>query len=119
MSYNYVKVQFDPPYQRALFRQHLFTPGDRVSGKVLFNLKEDENIDQIFIKFKGTCAVRDGGWDDELVHAQILFEYTKALFKGQFKKQAALYGYQFSFSFPKLLYSRIRCFATTSITNLK
>lgn len=101
MSYNYVRIQLDPPYQRGSFRQHLFTPGDRISGKVVFNLKEDEKIDRIFIDFKGKCTVRDGGGDDERVHTQILFAHTKVLFKGPFKMRAALYEYPFLFQFPE------------------
>ncbi|KAE8443004.1 hypothetical protein EG329_002468 [Mollisiaceae sp. DMI_Dod_QoI] len=99
-SYN-LDIQLDSPYQRGSFRQHLFVPGDHVSGKVVFNLKEDIKIERIFLEFKGKCRVRDDRGEDERTHNLIMFTMTRELFQGPFKMRAAVYEYPFSFQFPE------------------
>jgi hypothetical protein len=90
-----------PPYERFYPRRYLFTPGEKISGKVTLNLKEHATIDRIFLDFKGRCLVHDGGGDNENSYVEIMFQTTKELFRGPFKLQAAVYEYPFELYFPE------------------
>lgn len=94
-------LNLDPPYERLFPRRHLFTPGDKVAGRVILNLREHTNIDRITLDFKGKCFVRDGDGDNECAHTEVMFANTKELFRGPFKLQAAVYEYPFEFHFPE------------------
>lgn len=100
MSWN-LRIYLDPPHNG----NHVFAPGDRVSGKVLFDPKEDENVDSIRIDFKGKymTSVRSGeGPGEERRPYEIdMFWLHKTLFQGPFKMRASTYEYRFSFQFPE------------------
>ncbi|KIM96965.1 hypothetical protein OIDMADRAFT_183026 [Oidiodendron maius Zn] len=96
MSEN-LKIYFDAPYSRA----YVFAPGDQVSGKVVFDPKEDENVENIHVEFRGKYETRVGGGKETRSFEITMFSMQKILFQGPFKMRASTYEYPFSFQFPK------------------
>lgn len=95
-----LKIVLDPPYDRSNFKARLFIPGDKVSGKVVLDLKSDEKIDSIYVELKGKFRIQSGrGQDDRSYDVEMLGQ-RKTLFQGPFKLRASTYIYDFSFEFP-------------------
>jgi hypothetical protein len=99
MAYD-LKIHLDEPYNRAQYRNHVFGPGDKISGKVVFSPKSDEDVESIYIEFKGKCKTQHGRGDDERKYECEMFRLYEKLFKGPYKMRAAVYEYPFSFTFP-------------------
>jgi hypothetical protein len=85
----------------------LFIPGDRVAGKVVLTLTEDENVESVVIDFKGKCQtkiVTDNGQNRRTyTYECVFFAQQRVLFKGPFKMRADTYEYPFAFQFPEKL----------------
>jgi hypothetical protein len=96
-----IGIVLDGPYKRGNFRTQLFFPGDRVSGTVVLNLQDDENIESVIIELKGKYRTTYRERNHEHEHVTIMFALQKILFKGPFKMRAAKHEYPFSFTFPE------------------
>jgi hypothetical protein len=83
----------------------LFIPGDRVVGKVVLTLTEDETVENIIIDLKGKCKTKivRGSGQNRHTHRYELEFYTdrRLLFKGPFKMRADTYEYPFAFQLPE------------------
>lgn len=80
-----VKIQLDPPYNWARYRNHVFGPGDKVAGKVVSSPRSDESIDSIYIEFKGKCKTQHGHGKGEQKYEHQMFLLIETLFKGPYK----------------------------------
>jgi hypothetical protein len=81
------------------FQTFTVASGDKVSGKVLFNLMKDENFDQVFVEFYGKCKtkMRSRESKDYRHYELIVFKQHELLFKGPYKVRASTYEYPFTF----------------------
>ncbi|KAE9376618.1 hypothetical protein N431DRAFT_400868 [Stipitochalara longipes BDJ] len=99
-----LRVFVEQPANGEKLLPRLFMPGDRVTGKVVLTLTEDENIDNIFIDFKGKCRTKivTGSGQNRNAHRyeRVFFHKQQTLFKGPFKMRADTYEYPFAFQFP-------------------
>ena len=104
MSWSDLRVELDPPYSRANYKAHIFGPGYRIAGKMVFSTKKDEKIDSIIIQFKGKCINRHGEGLEERrqeMYELDMFALQETLFQGPFKLKAGSHDYPFSFVFPE------------------
>ena len=96
-----LKVVLDPPYERSNPKAQVFSPGDKVSGKAVLDLKTEEKVDSICAEFKGKFKVQSGRGQDARSYEFEMFIQKKKLFQGPFKLRASTYEYDFSFKFPE------------------
>lgn len=94
------RIFLHQPYKRGNSKAHVFKPGDRVAGKVVLSLLNDEKIDSVFIEFKGKCHTQHGRGRDEHLHEIQMFSLRKTLFQGPFKMRKDKFEYPFAFTFP-------------------
>ena len=105
MGSSALKVHLDTPYSRTSYHTHVFGPGDKVAGKVVFSPESDESIESIYVEFRGKCETKISHGNDSQIYERQMFRLTETLFQGPYKMKAATYEYPFSFTFPeKFLY---------------
>ncbi|MCJ1353908.1 MAG: hypothetical protein MMC33_003895 [Icmadophila ericetorum] len=84
--------------------KQVYHPGDRVSGKVLLDTKEDIDVTRIFVKFEGRTASRAhraSGGDRQVHHGRTtLFEEQQTVFNGNYTLRKQVYEWPFEFIFP-------------------
>lgn len=86
--------------------QGLYTPGQRVSGKVVLKLDKDQEVPRVTIRFRGKIktSITTGGSNQRRTrrHRCIIFQFEKQLFDGGgYKLRATDYEWPFSFTFPE------------------
>jgi hypothetical protein len=96
-------ILLDPPYNRMSFQSHTFVSGDKVSGKVVFNLMKDEDVAQVFVEFYGKYRTKMKAREsqDYQHYELVMFREHELLFKGPYKMRASTYEYPFTFQFPE------------------
>ena len=84
--------------------KQFYHPGDRVSGKLLLDAKEDIDVTSILVAFLGrtkTRAYRPSGGDRQIHRGRVtLFEQQQTVFNGRYTLRKQVYEWLFSFVFP-------------------
>lgn len=84
-------------------RNHIFIPGDRVSGRVILRCDKEQNVDSVTIRFRGKVKTVVGE-SQQHTHTgrHVLFEQQKTLFRGPYTLPGPdTHGWPFDFIFPE------------------
>ncbi|GAB7347197.1 hypothetical protein MBLNU459_g3306t1 [Dothideomycetes sp. NU459] len=102
------RIHFDGDLLNGTSAFPTFTPGQPVSGKVLYSVAAKKDIDEVTITLKGKCFTwikkRRGGQnagyhvDKEKIE---LFRYQQTLFRGPYSVQGTDFEWPFSFQLPE------------------
>lgn len=102
LSHQTLRIQLDPPCEtKTKFLSHLFIPGDRISGRVILRLGQDETIHNVSIELKGKCKTKTGQGKHSHHGELEFFTHYQKLFKGPFKIRASIQEYPFTFTMPE------------------
>ena len=86
-------------------KQHVYHAGENVSGKVVYKVVVQEEIDNVSVLFKGNLltAITTGSSDSRHRHVEkiTLFRTQQVLFRGPYKLGAQVMEWPFEFRFPK------------------
>lgn len=85
-------------------REHLWTPGEKISGNVILKIDDDTNIEAVNIKFRGKVdskvVTSNGQRRQTHTHQAYLFVQQLTLFRGPYTLPAREHSWPFEFIFP-------------------